>query len=248
MVRSASCKAVGVLVSLTASAACTYKVDLLSTPQPNEFPTEFYDDDASIDALDAYDPPPDVTPPEPLFPICEGMLAPDAGTGEPCTLSVYEACVRGLDSSSCSIDTAICQEGVLRLGRVERASCEFSTNSTKCAEPSTPCCIRLRECGKNASSLRQDQEVCAPGCDKLTPQSTRVITECPGAAGTGWPGSDPTVGCSGDFVCDSLGFPLGPDRPFFATDRLSLIYWCEHGVLQKVSVSDLPFWQGAVAL
>ena len=244
------CRVALLAASSAAATSCTYKVDLFENQLPGEglsdassFGFAIAEDDDGGDAGDGdgdtYKPRDD------RFPSCDDILAPEARTGDLCSFSNQQACVRTVDAS-CSIETAQCTDGILRLGKVERESCEFDNDRAMCAAPSTPCCITLWDCAGN--STQPSTEVCAPGCENLMPRSDRVITECPGGIGPGWPDSTSVVGCSGDFVCDSLGFELGPMRPLFLADLLGLIYWCDNGVLQQVSLSDAPLLRDSLAL
>ena len=82
--------------------------------------------------------------------------------------------------------------------------------------------------------------VCAPGCEKLSPSpGSNTLTSCP-IPSQPWFGPYPVLGCTGDFICDSDGVPLG-DGPVHRFDQGNgFIFWCENGVLQQVNMRLSP--------
>jgi hypothetical protein len=141
--------------------------------------------------------------------------------------------VRAFDG--CSLDTALCQDNVLRLGTVRTDTCVgHGMYQSYCASHVSKCCISLWGCDATAPSGLVST-ICSPGCEALVASETRIYPACPGSA-IGWPSAGGLAACSGDFFCDALGTPLGPDHVAKFDVGSTSVHWCENGVLQQVNL------------
>jgi hypothetical protein len=110
-----------------------------------------------------------------------------------------------------------------------------------CAETTDdPCCVHVAICGMSPGPDRHvyRYRMCAPGCSRLTADSTGpVLTACPGAElapGNSIPQMHLGQPCTGDFLCVDQGpfsnewFPASAYTEF---DYGSGVEWCAGGVI-----------------
>jgi hypothetical protein len=145
-------------------------------------------------------------------------------SNEPCLVS---------QTSGCSYETTVCEGTQLRLGTVRRPTCAYSrVGASHCAERTTDCCLKIFVCEGTNSEADSLMEVCSPDCGRvLSDTDGGIYSGCPG---TSWLQNGVNHRCTGDFICDDRGYPIGPDAPFESED--GSVYWCENNVLQRVFV------------
>jgi hypothetical protein len=172
-------------------------------------------------------------------------------TGDTCTF--VGGCARPL-SEGCGRRTALCADLVLHLGEVSKDQCvpDDAGLTRRCAEVELgSCCIKMWQCDVGALSLAEGQpvaKVCALDCEvSMFPKSEPPLTGCPGDLTSElrppWPPA-PGTPCQGSFICDSQGNPASVGTEVFSFDSYGRIYWCAHGVMQRVATGPSLPWNG----
>jgi hypothetical protein len=186
----------------------------------------------------------------PIWTGCDGTggVLERGLTGDPCSFVSQCANVE----PNCGQRTALCADGVLHTAQVSKNMCEEDDPlvSQRCAAlvPDS-CCIELWQC--ESSELRSENQpvvrVCALDCRNTKPApSLTIFTNCPNDSdGVPWPDGSfpPALGarCEGDFICDSYGTSLGLASVPFVLDDYGRIYWCQHGIVQRVAMGKANY-------
>jgi hypothetical protein len=165
----------------------------------------------------------------------EGDMLSQARTGDACSFGNSSCAAL---SPQCVIDQATCQDGVLYRTAISRGECVEPprADAAWCAGGTEEaCCAYVYSCDDGSRPESENRYLCVRECESLRlDPAVPLVSACPGG-GSPWVPA-PGTPCQGDFVCDLLGYPFD-DQPQ-PQAPVGTVYFCAHGVLQRVALTS----------